>query len=449
VISETQALAALPDRGWLRRYVDYAISITDANAAYHIAAGLALLSQTLPISFLIPDGKIRGNFYALIVGPSTKSRKTTAVKIASSILSMAAPERIMASPGSEQRFIDSLVENPQQLLFVGEGGPFFSSMETGYLRVLKDRITEVYDCGRIARETVSNKKSQGRFQDNPRFSILVGIADAYLEGHTSDEDWMSGMLARFFTVYAQRERTRKKIGSNKEEEQTLANTLKDYATLGQQLAGGDMFAPRVADCLGFDDEATAIWERWFDETSVRKGSRTVEATIERSQDMAWKIAGLLAWDYGQARSGSDWYITADCLKPALAMTELHIASAITIGDTLSTDRDMRILRRVYQSIGDAPTPISSIFRGAQVTSRIGEEMIKTLLVHKKIQLAEADGGERKFTKTIDIGAMVKSGSTAAVPVMMFDTAAGDLFGENQTPVTEVAAKAVGDLFGET
>ena len=432
MITEAQALAALPDRGWLRQYVDYATSITDANAGYHIAAGLAVLAQSVPISFIIPDGKIRANFYGLIVGSSTRSRKTTAAKIAKSILNLAIPEREMPAPGSEQRFVDALVENPQQIWIVTEGGPFFSSMESGYLRVLKDRITEAYDCGRLARETVKGKRV---FQDNPRFSLLVAIADTYLEMNTSDEDWMSGMLARFFTIYANRERTRTRVGSNKPEEQRLADVLKGMTQYSSRL--GDPFTyDRPSECLGFDADANVMWEEWFGRVNDMDSARTVQAALDRAQDMAWKIAGLLAWDYGDARSGQDWYITPDVLKPALAMTDLHVQSVVAIGDTLSSDRDMRILRRLYTAIGNAPTPLSTIFRKAQVTNRIGEEMIKTLLAHKRIQIASSGGEERSYVRTIDVDG--RNGIPVVVAPMAMNSG-GDPF---------TAAATLDDLFKE-
>lgn len=441
MITEEQARTALPDRGWLRQYVDYATSITDAHIAYHIAAGLSVLSQTLPISFIIPAGRIRGNVYAMIVGPSTKSRKTTAVRIAQDILRRANPQTIMARPGSEERFVDSLVENPQQILFVGEGGVFFGGMENGYLRALKDRITDVYDCQPQARETVSGRKgrSENRVQENPRFSLLIAIADAYLEAHTSDEDWHTGMLARFFTVYAQRERTRPQIGVSDAEEERLANILKTYMAFGSG-EGRDAFGGAPPVCLGFDDEAQRMWEVWFAAKDKIVGARTVEATIERSQDMAWKIAGLLAWDYGQARSGRDWYITADVLKPALAITELHIASAIEIGDTLSTDRDMRIMRRVFQAVDETPTPISKILRRAKVTNRVGDEMLNSLARQRRIELCDALDGDRAFrsleSKTGETRARVEE----ALGIKF--TKGVDLFGDALS--SDVRGK---DLFG--
>jgi hypothetical protein len=234
-------------------------------------------------------------------------------------------------------------------------------------------------------------------QENPRFSILIAIADSYLESNTSDEDWLTGMLARFFTVYANRERTRTKIGSRAGEEERLANILKAYIAVGSG-AGRDAFSGAPPACLGFDDEANRMWEQWFEAKDKIVGARTVEATIERSQDVAWKIAGLLAWDYGQARSGRDWYITADVLKPALAMAELHIASAIEIGETLSTDRDMRILRRVYQAIETTSTPVAKVYRRAKVTARVAEEMIKTLLTQRRIELTDGVNGERSYRR---------------------------------------------------
>lgn len=431
MITEAQALAALPDRGWLRRYVEHGASITDCHLGFHIVAGLAVLSQSVPISYLIPDGYIRANVYGLIVGESTESRKTTAVNIAERVLKLAKPEAVMSNVGSEQRLVDSIVENPQQLLFIGEGGSFLGQMESGYLRNMKERLAEIYDCRRLARETVKGKKIS---QDDPRLSLLIGIADSFLEAHTEDADWTGGFLARFFTIYGKRERTRRRAGSNEQEEVQLAEELKRLLPF----QSGDAFGPRMSGvCLGLDEGADKLWGEWFDQTSKINAARTVKSAVGRSQGMALKIAGLLAWDFGMARTGSDWYITEEVLRPALAITDLHISSVLTIGETISTDRDMRILRRVLQTIGPDPTPVSAIYRNAQVTQRIGDEMIKTLMTHKRIELASSGESERSFRR-IDGNGVVEIGSKAPLRVV---SGAGDPFADDAPKLK------ASDLFG--
>lgn len=412
MITERQAYEALPRLGWLREYVDYASGVTDAHIAYHIACGLCVLSQAIPVGFVIPDGKVRGNFYAMLVGESTESRKTYAIEIANAIMQIALPDRIMANPGSEQKFVDALVDNPQQILFQAEGGPFFSSMESGYLRVLKDRLTQVYDCTRIARDTVTAKKNVTRFQDNPRFSLLVGISPSYLEGHTTDEDWTSGMLARFYTVLTKRERERARAGSNTTEERRLAGVLSEYA----DMASSAIVAPTY--CLGYDETADRMWREWTQKILPAAGiaSRTVKATVARGIQMAQKIALLLAWDLGEARRGVDWRITAECLAPAVAMAELHIVSAIEVGRTLSSDRDMRTMRRVKEAIAsDRYTPISRIFREAQVTNRIGEEMLRSLLTQRIIELGPPEDDERTFRRLDRVNGVTPPPPVAPTP----------------------------------
>ena len=49
MIREAEVLAALPPHGFVRTYVEYACQRTDANAAYHLAGALSILTQTVPL----------------------------------------------------------------------------------------------------------------------------------------------------------------------------------------------------------------------------------------------------------------------------------------------------------------------------------------------------------------------------------------------------------------
>ena len=69
-ILEEQARAAIPDRGWLKGYVNWASQACDANLAYHLVSGLAVLTQSVPIEYSIPFGglSVFTPIFGLLVG---------------------------------------------------------------------------------------------------------------------------------------------------------------------------------------------------------------------------------------------------------------------------------------------------------------------------------------------------------------------------------------------
>lgn len=147
MIREVEALAALPTFGFLRKYVDYAAECTDANLVYHLATGLSLLTQTIPISLNVQFGAhLYGNLYSLIVGESSSSKKTTAINIGRNLLREIMPTAEGETPGSTEALIEGLRAAPRQLICYGEFGSFLAKAQEGYLLPLKTTYGELYDC---------------------------------------------------------------------------------------------------------------------------------------------------------------------------------------------------------------------------------------------------------------------------------------------------------------
>ena len=144
MISEQEVWDALPSRGFLRSYVEYASTTTDANIAYHVAAGLSILSQTVPTDFCVPYASpLWGNMFSLIVGDSSKSRKTASINVAQRILRDAIPGSVGEVPGSQEGLYEGLRAQPRQLIIYGEFGEFLAKAEQGDMaavQFLTDRI---------------------------------------------------------------------------------------------------------------------------------------------------------------------------------------------------------------------------------------------------------------------------------------------------------------------
>jgi hypothetical protein len=387
-ISEEQARAAVPDRGWLKGYVKWGEGCTDANIAYHIIAGLTCLAQTVPIDFGIPfaGDPIRAPIYGLLIGASTAARKTTAVNLARRLVHAAIPERIGVQPGSAEAIIDELAAKPQQIIYIPEYGSILAQAERSYATAMKTQLTNAYDCSPMGRKKANGK---GVSVESPRLSVLAGCAPGYVERHTEPIDWTEGYLARHLTVVANRERNFDDPEPNHDLEQRLVTWLK-------AVSKSDFYSTEspIGPCLGFEPGAAkvrAAWQRKIDAINTDGRNRMIAAALGRVSAMGIKIAGLLCWDWGIARTGMSWQITEEAMVVALRIAQLHVDSVVEIGAWLAPTNLMRDRRTVLSLIKAEPTRRGHIMREAQMTKRDFDNIIGTLLDERTVRLEVVDG----------------------------------------------------------
>lgn len=370
-----QICLGLPEDSFLRGYIAYASGLTDCNMAYHVGGALALLSQTIPDSLHIRLGsRLYGNLYILIVGPSTHSRKTAAVKIAREILDEALPGKCVEAPGSYEALIDGLRTQPRQLIPYEEFGHFLSGSEHSYLTPIKTALTNIFDGSPAGRATVSGKKA-GKSQpvvQNPRLSLFCACAPGYLSRHTEPVDWTDGFFARFLTLQAPRAREYDITpGDNMQYRSWIVTRLRSLAA--------SMNTPGLF--VGMDSEAQWHWKEWSRShakiASERSVSKTVGA-IGRSQALVLKVALLLAWER-QIIGTSEWQLTRRELLPAIEIVKLHLDSVLSIGENLGGTPAMNDRQAVLQVLDyEQPKTLGQIIQGAFLLKRRVLEILESL-----------------------------------------------------------------------
>jgi len=392
MLTETEVWESLPSHGFLRAFVEYASERTDAHIAYHVAGGLSLLAQCVPIQYEMPYASpIRGNLFAMVVGGSSKSRKTSSISIAARVLRDALPSALQETPGSSEGLIESVRREPKQLILYPEFGEFLSKAEEGYFQAMKTALTSAWDCMPMGRATV--KSSLGEIQ-NPRLSVLAAVATDLLERHTEESDWTGGFIARFLTFYGEPERTfiTPPI-DDAMKRMRLAEWLRGLADLSLTLSDGSVaHAPGV--CTGLSPAAERLWHEWAvgEMEKCRDAGTRVQASIARATSHAAKIAILLAWDIGRARSGLQWQIGIEEVRSALAITSLHLKSVIELGDRVTGSRDMRDRRAVLNAIGkDRATPLGAVIRRAGLLKRRADEILSTLVEEHAVRQVSSAG----------------------------------------------------------
>ena len=338
--------ALLPSHSYLRNFVSYIQQTSDVPLAYAIGVGLSHLAAVASpyLHFRLP-ARVYPNMYILLAG-SSGARKTTAMTLGDEILRSVAPKRIGEMPGSWEGLSESLQDFPSQLLQYGELGSFLARSNaaiTGgsYYAALRQVYTELYDSpADWSRRKAKGKKVNVR---NPRLSLIGASTPAYIEKHTSHEDWAGGFMGRFLCLYAERERTDYQTHPWKEREDALIGRL-------QQIF--DLTEITDSPYLGRTVDAQALWESWAADVEERKADVNpwVASTLSRLPVNVMKIATLLALDFGDAGKAQPWHIHTRHLEPAIALVELHYKSACSVIDSLASTPYERNRRNVLRTL---------------------------------------------------------------------------------------------------
>lgn len=361
----TSVISTLPEHSFVRRYVEYAANLTDANIAFHIAGAFAVLSTTIPHGErgLTADfgGRVVPNLCMLLYGDSTDSRKTTAIKIAIRLTGLAQKSAVGSEPGSAEGLIEAIRDNRRQTIFSPEWGDFLKKTQgNSYMASLKMVVNNLADSMPLGRALggVNTKAKTKDAVDNYMVSLLGGVAPVLLERYADYEDWTGGFFGRFLLLDAPRQRYTPVPHGAPDIEAQLCDWLK--TRLKNQAVGR---------FIGFDASAFKMWTEFSEDVEWmrRRVSKNTVTSVSRAQQIAFKMAMQFAWDFGEAGSGKDWQITAMELGPALAIARMHIRSAVSIIATIAPNQDMRDRRTILAKIDrHIPSTFGEVIRDSMM-----------------------------------------------------------------------------------
>jgi hypothetical protein len=192
---------ALPEKGFLKDYYDFAKELTDAPEHYHIFGGLSVLSAVVGNNIHLPFGpwRIYPNLWIVLLAPSSIFRKSTVITIVRKIITAVDNTIILPNEFTPEVLVSSMEKNPQGILIWSEFASALSNFERSYMMGTKEFLTDIYDCPPIYRRKIREKEFT---IENPCISILAGTAIDWFLSKCKEGDVRGGFLARFVYVPA-------------------------------------------------------------------------------------------------------------------------------------------------------------------------------------------------------------------------------------------------------
>lgn len=395
-----------PKGHFVRDYLEYAADRTDAAHAYHEAGGLALLALATPNvrAHLAPyPHGLPANLFLLIVGDSTRSRKSTAISLAADIAGAAISGSRIPDAFSPEAFAETLAARPKDstLWAPDEFGETLLKMRSSkYMAGLTGLLLTLYAGNNYEVRRHSKRiKGGGSEEDTdrieqPNLTILGATTPAVFETLT-EADVLSGLLPRFAVIHPTTKPPRKPFYAIPEGIETrrnqLVTRLRAIYTAAKELPHTVEFQSGALEVLD------AFAETLEESLESNEAARTMQ---QRLSAMAVKVAMLSAagWTEGVTAS-SPLRVALQDAEFAVTIVKRWAADAKIfaerVGATQFETKLTKCLRLVQENQVIARNDIA---RAVHCPKRLMDEIEETLLDRELIKLAtqKTDHGPDKL-----------------------------------------------------
>jgi hypothetical protein len=380
-----------PNKGFLRNYVNYASTLTDAPNQFHCATALTIMGTATErrVWHWMGGDKIRPNFYTCIVAPSSVFRKTTAIRIGMRLLTHYKRSLILPREFSTEALVNQLSETSKGLFAYSEMAELLDQFERGYSKGIMALLTDFYDCPDLYErrtQTHGNKSIK-----HPFLSILGASTVDWLNQNLTQEQAEGGFWPRFL-FFSAREKIKNLIqfppAPNKNAFDSLSIDLKSCAWLE-----GEMKMMKSARTL------IEEWTAGHHESANHEVLGTTFLKFAtRMQPYALKIAMLYELSLTKSLLISDV-----AMKYALRMCDwlLHNLEHLFMYEFAYHKRDARDLQ-LLSYVRKKPEGVS--YRDISRRFRLNEKEIKeslgTLQLREWVTVHPIDGVFKAFPLTV-------------------------------------------------
>lgn len=263
-------------------YADYCADATDAPIIYNVFLGYALISAVTPQAYYrIGDDDARLSLYLVLLGPSSKFRKSTALRMAKNILSRIDPEAFLPSEFSHEALVSMLKVRAQGVLWLSEFSTFLSLLDRDYCRSIRGLLTDLFD----APSTYTRRTQKDGLLELKDVNINVWSASTtrWFLNHSKETDFQGGFLPRFLFIPAY------------EKEKVMA--FRGRVDVGKQNAILLRLNEIRKNCnreITFSDEAKRAYEIWYGRYSKKELNPLLMPFSERLAAYALKFSALEA-----------------------------------------------------------------------------------------------------------------------------------------------------------
>jgi hypothetical protein len=291
-----------PDDHFLTRYADTICEMTDSYRDYQYAAGIMLLSMMMQRkAFIFPThGKIYPNIWSFLLGASSYSKKTTAIRFARSFCNDICPYNSIGNDLSPERFAQDVSENKNAWQFIDEVSSLLSGMKKkSYMASYREMLCAFYDDepykmgrskrGRPRKDGQPPEQNEWVIKDTYINLFFATTPDSFGET-TVTTDMTSGMFYRFLFFYPRYDKTIMPTTMRTAEQELALKGIRD-----RLIKYDKFFASNTIANLEFTYEPEVLkylndWEVAHTDANHKSGNKIRESAFSRLSIIAQKLA---------------------------------------------------------------------------------------------------------------------------------------------------------------
>ena len=389
--------SALRHGHFVSEFVRYAAACTDAPHEYFEAIGLVLLAVATPkVRALLRQypGGLPTAFYTILIGDSTRSRKTSTIGLGLDILDAGVPDCLLAEQASPEAFVEQLAARPHNssLWAVDEFGETLEKLHHAkYMAGLRGLLLSLYEgrSYRYKRTTKRTKKGEpvedSLHIDNPNLAVLGAATPSIFEIVTG-RDVSSGFMARFAVVMPTSRPMRRGL------EEPTEDLLAQRAALTAWLSKIYVWAVSAPRRVCFTGDALAVVDRFAEaiETSDGLVNERARAMLQRLNAVTVKLAMLAAGGQPGAVDRDELIVTPADAGAAVAVAtrwrDYAIAFGEQVGETLLEQHISRALQVLRAKSGRCPRRV--IAKLVHCSAKVMNEIEDTLVDRGDIEVEQ-------------------------------------------------------------
>lgn len=413
---EEYALLKMPDIGLepasetiVNKYVDWATQATDAVPIFHELGAFIILSSLLSSNIRLETdyGSIVPNLWGMLLGESTLTRKTTAMRLATDVIAHVDSSVLTATDATVEGLLSELRVRPSMasLFFRDEiTGLFDAINRKDYMASFREVVTNLYDVPAVFRRALSKETV---YVENPILIFFGGGVRDKVYGLLNEEYILSGFLPRFLIVSGNTDLERLRF-TRRASEENVNDRLAIYKSLDEihsfynspvptRMAGQTiMVNPTIKADL--TDEA---WDHYANiertMTVVAEASHIRDLalpTLDRMSRSLLKMSILLAATR-QEPNENKIEVNLDDVKNSAYYIQRWGQGSIDMMYNAGKTSDARIMEKVNGMIQRKPGIFrSELMRNFHFTKRQMDVVLETLVDRGEVRSARSGKGTK-------------------------------------------------------
>jgi len=390
------------------KYMDWATEATDAVPIFHELSAFIVLSTLLSstIQLEVSYGTVVPNIWALILGESTLTRKTTAMTLARNLIAHIDDTAEIASEGSVEGILQGLSLRPGEasMFYRDEVSGFFDAInKKDYLAGMTEVFTHLYDVPRIFRRLL---KKDTIVVERPIFIFYGGGIRDEVYSKLNPDNILSGFLPRFLVVSGETDMARirptsrygtENLNKKKVVWDAVTEIYDVYTALRPMKVAGQTIHRSATMNAELTDDA---WTRYQDiETAFTQTAYNSSVanfalpTYERLSRSMLKMSMLLAAARQEPTSDTFTVELTDVDNSAYYINRWGAYSIDMINNVGKTTQS-RMIDRIRQQIEAHPGILHSVLmRNAKLPKREMDMVIETLIDRGEIRRIKKGGAK--------------------------------------------------------